>query len=143
MGDVVLGELLRARGLLSGVTPKVAQLWIVAAEGVSHNTVLTVAQSLRAGGISVEYILNAERLISRRSSAQLQDASRANAEFALLLRSPSEAHLLNVRARASDGTPTAQIDLQQLQSQSSEARGIELQKIRSALAASAVVSPTA
>jgi histidyl-tRNA synthetase len=143
MGDVVLGELLRARGLLTGVTPKVAQLWIVAAEGVSHNTVLTVAQSLRAGGISVEYILNAERLISRRSSAQLQDASRANAEFALLLRSPSEAHLLNVRARASDGTPTAQIDLQQLQSQSSEARGIELQKIRSALAASAVVSPTA
>jgi histidyl-tRNA synthetase len=100
MGDVVLGELLRERGLLAGVVPQSADLWIVPAEGMATDVVLQLAAHLRALDFAVEYTLNADRLQNRRSGQQLQDAARARARVALVCRPDGTVELVDLRAGA-------------------------------------------
>jgi histidyl-tRNA synthetase len=69
MGDVVLGELLRARGLMRA-REQGADYW-VAAEGEGSATgVMRVAAALRARGRSVEYALRAQKVDKQRKAAQ-------------------------------------------------------------------------
>ena len=63
MGDVVLGELLKARGLMRAPTPAVA-LWIAQAPDSAHYpaAMLQTASRLRADGHSVEFALREQRM---------------------------------------------------------------------------------
>lgn len=94
MGDVVLGELLRARGKLADVAADGATLWLVPSEATPVRHLLTVAATLRAADVSVEYALSAEKLRTRKSGAQLKDAQKAGARFALVFRDAGMAELV-------------------------------------------------
>ncbi|MES2177735.1 MAG: histidine--tRNA ligase [Gemmatimonadota bacterium] len=73
MGDVVLGELLRAKGLM---TPpdSAADYWIAADEATPLERVLTEVSRLRGTGRSVEYALRAQSLNKQKKAAQVSGA---------------------------------------------------------------------
>ena len=75
MGDVVLGELLRSRGLMRA--PAAAVDFWVAGEGEgAMPEVLRVATALRARGHSVEYALRPQKVDKQRKAAQSAGARR-------------------------------------------------------------------
>jgi histidyl-tRNA synthetase len=79
MGDVVLGELLRARGLMKAV-PERADVWLAVEETEPLERVMREAAARRATGQSVEYALRPQSLSKQKKAAQ---ASGAN-EFVTL-----------------------------------------------------------
>jgi histidyl-tRNA synthetase len=85
MGDVVLADLLRERGLLHAATPA-SDYWVVADEGAPLDAVLRAASALRRRGLSVEHPLNAAKLATQKTRAQLQAAQKAGASRALVVR---------------------------------------------------------
>ena len=93
MGDVVLGELLRARGLLAGAVTA-ADVWVVAEEIVPLEQTMAFVQRLRALGLGVEYALRGQS-----ASKQLKAADQAGVAYAVLL-GPAyrDAGLVSVRA---------------------------------------------
>ncbi len=94
MGDVVLGELLAARGKLSAVGTPAADVWLVASEHTPVADILRVASSLRAADVSVEYALNADKLHGRKTTASIKDAQKAGARVALVFREAGQAEVL-------------------------------------------------
>ena len=85
MGDVVLGELLRDRGLL----PQNAggpQVWVAAESVEQSNDVRRAATALRRHGVSVEYALREQPLMK-----QVKAAKSAGAEWVLTLHAPATA----------------------------------------------------
>ena len=80
MGDVVLGELLRARGLMPAFAPAI-QWWVAADDAALLPLVMRVATLLRRTGHSVEYALREQAL-----GKQLKAAASAGAVAAVLLR---------------------------------------------------------
>lgn len=85
MGDVVLGELLRDRGLL----PQTAggpQVWVAAESVEQGNDVRRAATALRRHGVSVEYALREQPLMK-----QVKAAKSAGAEWVLTLHAPATA----------------------------------------------------
>lgn len=79
MGDVVLGELLRARGLVPPSAPTV-DVWVAYAEEALLPTAMRTAARLRARGRSVEYALGGQKL-----ARQLKAAGTAGAREAVIL----------------------------------------------------------
>jgi histidyl-tRNA synthetase len=102
MGDVVLGELLKARGKLADVGTPVADVWLVPSESTSVAHLLAVAAVLRRAEVSVEYPLSAEKLHARKSGAQLKDAQKAGARLALLFRDATHAEVVPLTGHAGD-----------------------------------------
>ena len=96
MGDVVLGELLRARGLLEIDAPGV-DYWVVAGEDAPPAAVLRAASALRRRGLSADYVLNAGRLATQKTRAQLQTAQKAGAARALVVRADGTAEIRALR----------------------------------------------
>ncbi len=84
MGDVVLGELLAARGKLAAAQPAAPDVVLVAGDGVSVAQLLGTATALRARGMCVEYPLSADKLVARKASAQLKDAQKTGAAVAVV-----------------------------------------------------------
>ena len=82
-GDVVLGELLRDRGLLPS-TPQGPEFWVVASDEADTALVQRVAGALRRAGRRVEYALRPQQM-----SKQLKAAVSAGALQAVLLNSDS------------------------------------------------------
>jgi histidyl-tRNA synthetase len=85
MGDVVLGELLRDRGLL----PQNAggpQVWVAAESPEQGHDVRRAATALRRHGVSVEYALREQALMK-----QVKAARSAGAEWVLTLHAPATA----------------------------------------------------
>ena len=85
MGDVVLGELLRDRGLL----PKTAggpQVWVAAESSEQGTDVRRAVTALRRYGVSVEYALREQPLMK-----QVKAAKSAGAEWVLTLHPPTGA----------------------------------------------------
>ena len=83
MGDVVLGELLRDRGLM----PKAAagpQVWVAAESPEQAHDVRRAATALRRSGVSVEYALREQALMK-----QVKAARSAGAEWVLTLHPPA------------------------------------------------------
>ena len=83
MGDVVLAELLRDRGLLPS---KVAgpEVWVAAESPNMERDVRRAATALRRIGVSVEYALREQALMK-----QVKAAKSAGAAYVLTLRDPS------------------------------------------------------
>ena len=73
MGDVVLGELLRARGLMKpdAIGPDV---WLAAGESQPLEQVMREATRLRIAGQSVEYALRPQSLSRQKKAAQASGA---------------------------------------------------------------------
>src|SRR3954468_9032572 len=73
MGDVVLGELLRAKGLMKPVD-SAADYWIAGDEEMPMERVMTEAARLRAAGHSVEYSLRPQTISKQKKAAQASGA---------------------------------------------------------------------
>jgi histidyl-tRNA synthetase len=73
MGDVVLGELLRARGLMRATSPA-ADYWLAADESMPLEKVMAEAATRRAGGHSVEYSLRPQTISKQKKAAQASGA---------------------------------------------------------------------
>jgi histidyl-tRNA synthetase len=80
MGDVVLGELLRARGRLPRVAPGI-EYWVVYEQQEQLAEAMKIATALRRSGASVEYALKPQNL-----ARQLKTAAAAGALAAVILR---------------------------------------------------------
>jgi histidyl-tRNA synthetase len=80
MGDVVLGELLRARGLMRGDKPRL-DFWIAADDESLSIDVLSIASRVRAKGWSAEYALRAQPL-----AKQLKSASSVGAKQVIIIK---------------------------------------------------------
>jgi histidyl-tRNA synthetase len=93
MGDVVLSDLLRERGLLRDVTPRL-DYWVAAAEDVPLARVMCIATELRRRHLRADYALRPQKL-----GNQLKAAAKANAIKVCLL----EADGTTVIKRLSDG----------------------------------------
>jgi histidyl-tRNA synthetase len=80
MGDVVLGELLRARGLMQAM-PGAVDVWIAGGERTADmRAVMELAARLRGQGIAVEYALRPQQL-----GKQFKSASTAGAKQAVIV----------------------------------------------------------
>ncbi len=73
MGDVVLGELLRSKGLMRPACT-VADYWIAADETTPMEQVMSEAAKRRAAGHSVEYALRPQSLTKQKKAAQASGA---------------------------------------------------------------------
>lgn len=80
MGDVVVGELLRGRGMIPEI-PARTDYWVAGEDESLTSQVMSVAAELRKRDRSVEYSLKPQQL-----SRQLKSASAAGASHAVLLR---------------------------------------------------------
>src|SRR5437016_207264 len=80
MGDVVLGELLKARGKLPAAVPTI-DYWIVYEDQEQLAEAMRVATTLRRQGSSAEYALRPQQL-----GRQLKTASAAGASTAIIIR---------------------------------------------------------
>jgi histidyl-tRNA synthetase len=79
MGDVVLAELLRSKGLLPEWLPLV-DVWIAYADTALLHHAMRIARQLRERGLSVEYALGGQQL-----SRQLKAAAAAGAREVVVL----------------------------------------------------------
>ena len=73
MGDVVLGELLRAKGLMRPADSR-ADYWISGSDDVPLEGIMAEAARLRAEGHAVEYALRAQSLSKQKKAAQASGA---------------------------------------------------------------------
>jgi histidyl-tRNA synthetase len=80
MGDVVLGELLRGRGLIPP-TPARTDYWVASEDDDQIDDVMRVAAEVRRSGRSAEYSLKPQQL-----SRQLKAAAASGAGSAILLK---------------------------------------------------------
>ncbi len=85
MGDVVLGELLRARTLMPAPAAGL-DVWVAFGESAGVSDAMRVSSRLRARGLSVEYALGGQQL-----SRQLKAAAAAGAREAVILGAPDVA----------------------------------------------------
>jgi histidyl-tRNA synthetase len=73
MGDVVLTELLRARGLLRS-EPEGLDDWVMGDDSVPIESIMRVAARLRSDGHSVEYALHTQSASKQRKAAKARNA---------------------------------------------------------------------
>ncbi|MGH7688777.1 MAG: His/Gly/Thr/Pro-type tRNA ligase C-terminal domain-containing protein, partial [Gemmatimonadaceae bacterium] len=100
MGDVVLGELLRHRGLMPTVLPG-PDYWVVYADPGQLGDAMRLAQALRHSGSSVEYALRPQQL-----GRQLKAAASAGAPDAVIIRDDGT---LILKSLASGGERTVRL----------------------------------
>jgi histidyl-tRNA synthetase len=100
MGDVVLGELLRARGRMPEWAPSL-DVWVAYADAALLDDAMRIARRLRDRGRSVEYALGGQQL-----SRQLKAASAAGARDALVLQPDELARGEGVVRRLATGDET-------------------------------------
>jgi histidyl-tRNA synthetase len=138
MGDVVLGELLRARGKLTS-TIEQPDFWLVPDEGTDVQTVLRTARALRDADFGVVHLLDADKLWNRKARTQLGDAQRHGARMALRLIPTDAADLIQFGAREAD-RQWSRIDLAPLFGDDSIARDALVAALRDALTAAPAVA---
>jgi histidyl-tRNA synthetase len=107
MGDVVIGDLLRSRGLIPA-TPSQTDYWIAGDEESLLPDVMTVASEIRKRDRSAEYALKPQQL-----SRQLKAASAAGARKAVLIRREAfargEVTLKDMEAGTETSLPLAEL----------------------------------
>jgi histidyl-tRNA synthetase len=97
MGDVVLGELLRDRGLLPDTASRL-DTWVAYGEDAAIHDAMRVASRLRGRGRCVEYALGGQKL-----ARQLKAAAAAGAAEAVILPAAAMAGGEAVVRRLADG----------------------------------------
>ena len=75
MGDVVLGELLRARGKMPSAEPEV-DVWVAYGDSGTVEDAMRVASMIRARGRSVEYALGSQKLARQLKAAYAAGAKQ-------------------------------------------------------------------
>ncbi|MDQ8155273.1 MAG: histidine--tRNA ligase [Gemmatimonadota bacterium] len=116
MGDVVLGELLKERGLFGDAVMDCPDFWVVCAEGAEPAAVLHAAACLRRMGYAAEYVLNEEKLRTQKSTAQIKAAERAGAAWLLIVRDAAHAEVRPLsRTRGEGPAEGAVIELHDLE----------------------------
>jgi histidyl-tRNA synthetase len=100
MGDVVLAELLRARGRMPEATPSV-DVWVAYGDAALLDEAMRVARRLRDRGRSVEYALGGQQL-----SRQLKAADAAGARDVLVLQPADLERGEAIVRRLADGNET-------------------------------------
>jgi len=98
MGDVVLGELLKERGLAPAAPPS-ADAFLVGATPEDRPAILRIAHELREHGFHVEYSLGSEKV-----GKQLKLADARRARYALLLGPEERARGMIVLKQLRDGS---------------------------------------
>jgi histidyl-tRNA synthetase len=86
MGDVVLGELLRARGLMPAEDLTRRTAYIVGGPGAAdrpYGDALRLARALRAQGVAVDHALSAEKYSTQAVRNQMDAAKKAGAAAVL------------------------------------------------------------
>ncbi len=73
MGDVVLGELLRSKGLMKAELAR-ADVWLAGEESLSQEVLMTEAAKRRASGQSVEFALRPQSLSKQKKAAHASGA---------------------------------------------------------------------
>ncbi|MCC7196243.1 MAG: histidine--tRNA ligase [Gemmatimonadaceae bacterium] len=106
MGDVVLGELLKDRGLMPEAAPA-PEFYIVAGPEATVDRVLAVAAALRAAGAAVEYPPSYEKLTTQRTNSQLQAAVKSGASYGVVVRG---ADVADVRLLTMDRAGNVELD---------------------------------
>ncbi len=111
MGDVVLGELLRDRGLLPSASAG-PQVWVAAESAEMEDAVRRAATALRRHGVSVEYALRGQQVMKQIKAAKSAGAAHVltlHAQDRTRRRYGAEARLRwrRTRRNGSDATPTA------------------------------------
>ncbi len=105
MGDVVLGELLKERGLVPAPAPS-AEVFVIAATSDDRPTVLRLVHELRGRDIRVEYALSDLKI-----GKQLELASARHARYAVVLgpveRARGAAVLKDLETRGQRDVPLA------------------------------------
>ncbi len=106
MGDVVLGDILRARGLLPPATGSGADLFLVGGPGAvtqGLDGALRLVRALRAQGFAVDYALNGERYLTQAMRNQVDAARKSGATGAVYFDADNRVSVQSVRGRI--GTP--------------------------------------
>jgi histidyl-tRNA synthetase len=103
MGDVVLGELLRDRGLMPAAAPGL-DYWVAADDAALLPMVMKVSTLLRRVGHSVEYALRDQAL-----GKQLKAAQHAGARTVAVLRQAALSERGEVALRGPDGERTVRV----------------------------------
>jgi histidyl-tRNA synthetase len=102
MGDVVLGELLRERGLMPAKAGTPAELFVVGGDGVLDHPIadaLTLARQLRRAGFSVDHVMNAEKYQAQSSRNQVDSAKKSGARAAIYFESADTVMVLGLAGR--------------------------------------------
>jgi histidyl-tRNA synthetase len=97
MGDVVLGELLKARGLAPSTAP-VLDVWVAYENAEQLDAAMRIATAERRAGRSVEYALRPMQL-----GKQLKAAGAAGAKAAIILRADGSAVRKDLASGAEEG----------------------------------------
>lgn len=94
MGDVVLAELLRERGLMPLTSGSGADLYFLGGNGVLDHPIgdalRLVASLRRVAGMSVDYAMNAERYKTQASRNQMDSAKKSGARAAIYFETASD-----------------------------------------------------
>lgn len=78
-GDVVLGDLLKEKGLHPPQPPR-SNVYLIALEGCEHRELIEIAQKIRSGGISCEFPLKISNV-----GKQLKSANAARAVYTVFI----------------------------------------------------------
>lgn len=102
MGDVVLGELLKERGLMPAKAGTPADFFVVGGDGVLDHPIgdaLRLTRQLRTCGFSVDYALNAEKYTAQSSRNQVDSAKKSGARAAISFSNADHVLVLGLAGR--------------------------------------------
>jgi histidyl-tRNA synthetase len=105
MGDVVLGELLKERGLMPAKAGTPAELFVVGGEGVLDHPIgdaLTLTRQLRRAGFSVDHVMSAEKYQAQSSRNQVDSAKKFGARAAIYFENADTVMVLGLAGRILD-----------------------------------------
>ena len=105
MGDVVLAELLRERGLMPASSGSGADLFMVGGNGALDHSIgdaLKLVHLLRDAGLSVDHALNAERYLTQASRNQVDSAKKSGARAAIWFESTNTAVVQGLTGKLND-----------------------------------------
>jgi histidyl-tRNA synthetase len=105
MGDVVLAELLRERGLMPASSGSRADLFMVGGNGALDHSIgdaLKLVHLLRDAGLSVDHALNAERYLTQASRNQVDSAKKSGARAAIWFESTTTAVVQGLAGKLND-----------------------------------------
>ena len=106
MGDVVLSEVVRARGLMPATGGEAhADFYVIGGPGAAERPfgdALRLIRALREGGFSVDYALSAEKYASQSTRNQIESAKKAGARSALFFENEGTVSAVDLSGKLAD-----------------------------------------